>query len=375
MSSTSTSPPIASTNPRATARPRPTPSPDGRSPNRWNGSNTRWRSSSGMPGPRSTIRSSTRPPASDPRMRTGPSEPPYDRALDAMFAIARSRSAASTSTRGSVSGTSTSMPRPWSLMLASAFGTTSSSPTTWWTRRRLPVWILLASSRLPTRELSRSVSSSIVARNSATSSAFHVTSSWRRLLTAALTDASGVRRSWETAARIAARRSLTSTSSAASSASRFSARARTATASCATNAASTRRLSAGNRGPRITSDVSSPRSSVSVPSSGVDGAPTPASASTSQLPSSVSRRTDTASKPNVVRTCWTRPGSGSSSATSQPARCARASASARPRCASARRRAARLTSPLTTAATATNTKIANRCSGSAIVHVWIGGTK
>ena len=54
---------------------------------------------------------------------------------------------------------------------------------------------------------------------------------------------------------------------------------------------------------------------------------------------------------------------------------ARASASAVPRCASARARAARSTSPLTTAATATNTKIANRLAGSAMVHVWIGGVK
>ena len=66
------------------------------------------------------------------------------------------------------------------------------------------------SRRLPTRLLSRSASSSIAARNSLVSSSVQCTSSWRRLLTAALIDASGVRRSWETAARMAVRNSLTS---------------------------------------------------------------------------------------------------------------------------------------------------------------------
>ena len=43
VSSTVISPPIASTNPRATARPRPVPVPFDWSPSRWNGWNTRSR--------------------------------------------------------------------------------------------------------------------------------------------------------------------------------------------------------------------------------------------------------------------------------------------------------------------------------------------
>ncbi len=71
VSSIRRSPPMASTNPRATARPSPTPSADVRSPSRWNGSKTRSRSSMGMPGPRSTTRSSTRSSVADPATWTG----------------------------------------------------------------------------------------------------------------------------------------------------------------------------------------------------------------------------------------------------------------------------------------------------------------
>ena len=51
------------------------------------------------------------------------------------------------------------------------------------TRFSAPLWIRLMSSRLPTRTLRRSVSSSIVARNSPVSSSVHATSCCRRLLT------------------------------------------------------------------------------------------------------------------------------------------------------------------------------------------------
>src|SRR5262245_11347498 len=57
--STSTSPPIASTKPFATARPRPTPSSELESPIRWNGMNRRSTSVAGTPGPWSTTRTST----------------------------------------------------------------------------------------------------------------------------------------------------------------------------------------------------------------------------------------------------------------------------------------------------------------------------
>src|SRR5436305_12993966 len=71
VSSTVISPPIASTNPRATARPRPVPLPFDWSPSRWKGSKTRCRWSGGMPGPRSTIRRSTRPATAPASTRTG----------------------------------------------------------------------------------------------------------------------------------------------------------------------------------------------------------------------------------------------------------------------------------------------------------------
>ena len=53
-------PPIASARPRDRASPRPTPVSLSRSPSRWNGRKTRSRWVSGMPGPWSTTRSSTR---------------------------------------------------------------------------------------------------------------------------------------------------------------------------------------------------------------------------------------------------------------------------------------------------------------------------
>ena len=61
VSSTVISPPIASTNPLATASPSPTPVSLAVSPRRWNGWNTRSRCASGIPQPRSTTRRSTRP--------------------------------------------------------------------------------------------------------------------------------------------------------------------------------------------------------------------------------------------------------------------------------------------------------------------------
>ena len=80
----------------------------------------------------------SRPPAVDPFIRTGQSGGASPDALATMFAIARSRRPGSTSIRGSVSGTSTTSPRPPSGRLASAFGTTSSNPTTSRTSFRAP---------------------------------------------------------------------------------------------------------------------------------------------------------------------------------------------------------------------------------------------
>ena len=87
------------------------------------------------------------------------------------FATARSSKPASPFTRGSVSGTSTttSATRAASSperIVYSAAGTISSKPTSRNTSSTAPVCSRLMSSRLPTRSLSRSDSSSMVSRNS-----------------------------------------------------------------------------------------------------------------------------------------------------------------------------------------------------------------
>ena len=161
-------PPIASTNPRATARPSPTPSVPARSPSRWNGSNTRSRSSAGDARARDR-RPAARPDRRRPTRAPAPARPVglNARAFATRFATARSSSAASTSMRGRSSGTSTSTSRPRPGRLASARSTTSSRPTT---ARRAAAACRSGSDSCragsPTRSVRRSVSSSIVARNS-----------------------------------------------------------------------------------------------------------------------------------------------------------------------------------------------------------------
>ena len=101
------------------------------------------------------------------------------------------------------------------------------------------------SRRFSTRARSRSSDSSAVARSSARSSAVNGTS-LRRLLTAAVADASGVRRSWLTALSRAVRNRSTSASAAGRAACSASRSCRRATAACAANASTTRRSSASS---------------------------------------------------------------------------------------------------------------------------------
>ncbi len=101
VSSTSNSPPTASTNPRATARPSPTPIRLSESPRRWNGWKTTSRSSGRIPGPRSMTRMSTLP-ATDPASMRSPVPAAWTSALSIRLATARSRSTGSVRTRGSV---------------------------------------------------------------------------------------------------------------------------------------------------------------------------------------------------------------------------------------------------------------------------------
>ncbi len=123
-----------------------------------------------------------------------------------MLATTRSSNAGSASTGGTVSGTDTSIrgscPQASDAM---ALATTSSRNTGRLTTSTAPACSRLMSSRFPTRASRRSDSASMVARNSARSLSLQATSSCNRLVAEALIDASGVRRSWETAWRSAAR--------------------------------------------------------------------------------------------------------------------------------------------------------------------------
>ncbi len=119
--------------------------------------------------------------------------------------MTRSRMAGSTRTSGSESGMSTVTLAAGTPMSSSARATISSSPAGRGNTDSAPACSRLMSSRLSTRWASRSSDSSAVASSSSRSSSPHCTSSERRLVTAALAEASGVRRSWLTAASSAVR--------------------------------------------------------------------------------------------------------------------------------------------------------------------------
>ena len=123
----------------------------------------------------------------------------------------------------------------------------SSSPTGRRNTDSAPACSRLMSSRLSTRWASRSSDSSAVASSSSRSSWLHCTSCERRLVTAALAEASGVRRSWLTAASSAVRIRSASAMGRAASASAASRCCSSATAAWAANAPSTRRSVGGQR--------------------------------------------------------------------------------------------------------------------------------
>src|SRR5659263_347858 len=106
VSSTSMVPPIASTNPRATARPSPRPWPEGASPSRWNARKISALCTSGIPGPRSATRSTTVPSTEAALTATPVSAGEYRTAFSSTLATARSSRPSSASTSGSESGTS-----------------------------------------------------------------------------------------------------------------------------------------------------------------------------------------------------------------------------------------------------------------------------
>ena len=204
VSSTSRLPPTASTNPRATASPSPTPTPFSESPSRWNGWKTRSRSCGRIPGPRSMIRMSTLP-ATGPASTRSPFPLPWINPLSTRLAMARSRSTGSVQMRGSGDSMSTTTSSPRGPRLSTAVSMSSFTSVLWSRTSIEPVWSRLMSRRFSTRLFSRSDSSSMVCKRIRVSSGPKVSCSESRLDDAALIEASGVRRSWLTAARRAER--------------------------------------------------------------------------------------------------------------------------------------------------------------------------
>ena len=250
VSSSTIRPPIAWTKPRATARPRPTPAWVLRSPRRWNGSKTRSRSA-GEPGAlvddpqvheavhrRASMRTGRR---GRPRRRrwtrrwprparAGPGRPGRRQGLGHGPLDAAGRR----TSRGERGGHDV-------LQVDGPVATSTA-----------PACSRLMSSRLPTTRFSRSVSASMVAGNSwRCSRPGHVV--LQQAVTDALIDASGVRRSCDTACSRAVRRASVRPGGAAVAASAWSAGSRgRAPAATGTSAAPARRRPT-SCGPRTTS--------------------------------------------------------------------------------------------------------------------------
>ncbi len=137
--------------------------------------------------------------------------------------------------------------------------------------------------------------------------------SWlRRLVTAAFADASGVRRSWLTAASSAVRIRSAAASGRAVAASSASRSWRSATAAWAANASTIRRSAASSRRPLSTTVIRSSTGTAVSPPSGVQAGRSPTLATTHQacssrarsgrpLASSASSSTLTARSPKVSR--------------------------------------------------------------------------
>ena len=172
------------------------------------GTGRRWRPTcrASMPGPWSTTwRRATAGPAASAerlgasaRISTVAPSGVNRAALSTRLAMTCSRRPASASTSGRLSGVSTATGRV--VPCSRARATTSSSATGCRLTGSAPAWMRLMASRLEMTSDSRSADSSIVWSSPARSASLQCTSSWRRLEVAALMPASGVRRSWPTAA-------------------------------------------------------------------------------------------------------------------------------------------------------------------------------
>ena len=193
----------------------------------------------------------------------------------------------------------------------------------------------------------------------------------------ALIDASGVRRSWDTARRMAVRSWSPWLRVSASAAARSRSRRSSSSASRAAKAASTVRSSPLSP-PGMTTSTRSSVTSTRSPLFGSVGSSAPGAASIdSTLPVVRASRTTNAadSWPNVIRMWPSMASSGLAGPASRPATAASASASARARRASLRRRAVWLTSTLVVTPSATNTTRARICSGSSTSSVEYGSMK
>ncbi len=207
------------------------------SPNRWNGANN-WSSvPRGIPGPSSTTAIRTRSPTWPAVTRTGLIGA-YRSALSMRLASTRSSRPLSAITTASPTSTFTRS-MPWRLKPVTPLLTPSRARCTVssrYTRRNsgriTPAASRDESSRLPTSAVSWSMDSSTVARSSSVSSAEKSTSSLRRLETAALAAANGVRKSWLTADRSERRSSSACAIASALPASSVSSRCLTRPAAC-----------------------------------------------------------------------------------------------------------------------------------------------
>src|SRR5580704_12775228 len=287
VSSMSRSPPTASTNPRATARPSPTPTRLSESPRRWKGWKTASRSWRRIPGPRSITLMSTRPATAPASMRS-PFPPAWVSALSIRLATARSRSTGSVCTRGSGVSTSTTTSSPRGPRLSTAAAISSWTSVLWSSTSIDPVCRRFMSSRFSTRLFNRSDSSSIVCSRIRVSSGPKASWSESRLEDAALIDARGVRRSWLTAASSADRSWLARASESASAASAWSLALSRTVANWAAKAARISLSSAVRSGPFRARISRSVKGSTTAASTGRCGGSWPAEATADQDPAAAS---------------------------------------------------------------------------------------
>ncbi len=324
--------------------------------------------SSGTPGPWSMTSSST--VSCDWRARStgGRAGGECRSALENRFASTRSSSPGSARSSGSPSGTAisslddASSPR-------SATGATSSIAVGRRNGCSEPVCSRLMSSRLPMSASSRSALWSMVASSAAVSASLHCTSVCRRLLALALIEASGVRRSWLTAASSAVRIRFPSASASAWAACVRSRSRSSAAAAWAANPTTRPGVAAGecSATTRARSWRTSTRTAPSIAST------VPLDATGTQRPET--RSCSSARPPSVLVRCARTAAGVSAPPSTVCASASRDAASSLLCAACSARRAARCTTLLTATATVTNSTRASRLRGSPIVNVCSGGVK